>query len=135
MYADGKANNSANKNINYDSEELLSIALHFKGPWMRARKHKSQAQVKEKEAWSWEKKDVAIDSQWSLFLQMLPIFLVTAQQLSDARVPSTQAAFTDSNRVGVPPLDAGDLSGYCPSISVLIEPEIRVPHLHLLWCV
>ena len=35
--------------------------------------------------------------------------------------------------VGVPPLDADDLSGYCPSISVLIEPEIRVPHLHLLW--
>ena len=29
---------------------------------------------------------------------------------SDASVPSTQAAFTDSHHVGVPPLDADDLS-------------------------
>ena len=55
---------------------------------------------------------------------------------SDASVLSTQAAFTDSHHVGVPPLDA-DLYQAAAQLyndSVLIEPEMRISH-HLLWCV
>ena len=29
------------RNLYYHSEDLLSIALHFEGPWMRAREHSS----------------------------------------------------------------------------------------------
>ena len=43
---------------------------------------------------------------------------------SDASVPSTQAAFTDSHHGGVPPLDADDLSQ--------ATAQLCVSHLHLL---
>ena len=47
---------------------------------------------------------------------------------SDASVPSTQATFTDSHHVGVPPLDADDLSQAAAQLYyedlVLIESEM-----------
>ena len=111
------------------------------------------------EAWRWEKQDVAIwgpltagevssmapcegagppDYEVSSSKWCLSSSSVIAQQLHVKvtpvyHLPRLLSLKTIMYFVGVPPLDADDLSGYCPSISVLIEPEIRVPHFHLLY--
>ena len=90
----------------YDNEELLPIALHFERQRMRTQEHSS---VNPKLKWIRRRKHVekskhlrTVDSQWNLFLQMMPVFLSfnIAQQLRVRKVaPVYHVAFSDSHHV------------------------------------
>ena len=157
MYADGKGNNSANKLTiaNNYFRECEHRSVNPKLKWRRSRKRRKHEVEKSRmllfeDCWQPVKSLVRRARPASPFVKelahltikslppncaCLPRSSVIAPCQSDTSVSSTQAAFTDSHPHA---LDANDINlsqaAAHQYLHVLIEPEMRVPHLHLLWC-